>query len=174
MRITGIEARTYRQPLDPPFHAAWDPIPRTVIISTLVLVHTDEGITGCASGGDGFGDQALLERFLVGVDPLRTEVVREVCETIDFHGGRPWAVDVACWDVVGQALGQPIWKLLGGRSERLLAYVSTGELIDPDERARRAVALRDAGARAIKIRFHHEDWRETKDCARAASSSLSS
>jgi L-alanine-DL-glutamate epimerase-like enolase superfamily enzyme len=160
MKITGIESRTYRQVLEPPFHAAWDPIPRTQIIVTLVMVHTDEGLTGYASGGDGLPDRETLERFLVGVDPLRSEVVREVCETIDFHGGRPWAVDLACWDIAGQALGQPIWKLLGGRNERLHAYVSTGELIDPDERACRAVALRDAGAKAIKIRFHHADWRE--------------
>ena len=30
----------------------------------------------------------------------------------------------------------------------------------PDERARRVTALRDAGVRAVKLRFHHSDWRE--------------
>ena len=63
------------------------------------------------------------------------------CETVDFHGGRPWTAEVAVWDLVGKALGQPLWKLLGGRIERLLAYASSGELVEPEERARRCVAL---------------------------------
>ena len=160
MRITAVESRVYRYPLDPPFRAAWDPVPRTEQEATVVLVRTDENITGVASGGDGLPDRAQLERLLVGVDPLRTETVREICETVDFHGGRPWAVEVACWDALGKLLGEPVWRLLGGRQERLLAYASTGELATPSERAERAVGLRDAGLRALKIRFHHDDWRD--------------
>jgi D-galactarolactone cycloisomerase len=159
VKITGVETRTYRVSFDPPFHASWDPVPRTGQEATLVSVHTDAGVTGHASGGDGLPDRALLERFLIGVDVRRIEHVREVCETIDFHGGRPWAVEVACWDAFGKALGEPVWRLLGGRSERLLAYASTGERIEPAERARRAVGYRDAGVGALKIRFHDDDWR---------------
>jgi L-alanine-DL-glutamate epimerase-like enolase superfamily enzyme len=159
VRITGVEARTYRQVLDPPFAAAWDPVPRTEVRSTLVVVRTDEGVTGYASGGDGLPDRALLERLLVGTDPLRTEAVREVCETVDFHGGRPWAVEVACWDIAGKVAGLPLWRLLGGRSERLVAYVSTGERLEVDERVERCTALAAAGARAFKLRFSSSDWR---------------
>ena len=70
-----------------------------------MLVHTDEGVTGISSGGDGLPDRALLERLLVGRDPLRTECIREICETVDFHGGRPWAVEIAVWDLVGKIAG---------------------------------------------------------------------
>jgi L-alanine-DL-glutamate epimerase-like enolase superfamily enzyme len=87
-------------------------------------------------------------------------VVRELCETVDFHGGRPWTLEVAVWDLVGKAAGQPLWRLLGGRSERLLAYASTGEHASPDERAARVVALRDQGVKAVKLRFHLDDWRQ--------------
>jgi L-alanine-DL-glutamate epimerase-like enolase superfamily enzyme len=66
---------------------------------------------------------------------------------------------VAVWDLVGRALGQPLWRLLGGRRERLLAYASTGELVGPEERVRRARELRDRGIRALKVRFHLDDWR---------------
>ncbi|HEU0335558.1 MAG TPA: mandelate racemase/muconate lactonizing enzyme family protein, partial [Gaiellaceae bacterium] len=97
---------------------------------------------------------------LVGVDPLRTEVVRELLESVDFHGGRPWTLEAAVWDLVGRSLGEPLWKLLGGRQERLLAYASSGEPVPADERVRRCVALRDAGVRAVKLRFHRADWRE--------------
>jgi L-alanine-DL-glutamate epimerase-like enolase superfamily enzyme len=159
VRIESVEVRRYGVALDPPFPAAWDPVPRARSEAALVIVRADDGTTGYASG-DELPDAALLERLLVGLDPRRTEVVRELCETVDFHGGRPWIAEVAVWDLAARALGEPLWRLLGGRSERLLAYASSGELVEPAERARRVLALRDAGVRAVKIRFHHADWRE--------------
>jgi D-galactarolactone cycloisomerase len=158
VRIAGIEVRRYAFPLDPPFLAAWDPAPRRTAEASLVIVRSDDGVEGYASG-DRLPDAALLERLLAGIDPLRTEVVREICETVDFHGGRPWTAEVAVWDLAGRALGEPLWRLLGGRSERLLAYASSGELVDAEERARRVCDLRDRGVRAVKLRFHHADWR---------------
>ncbi|MFL5927663.1 MAG: mandelate racemase/muconate lactonizing enzyme family protein [Gaiellaceae bacterium] len=159
MRIGGVEARKYVFPFEPPLRVAWDPVPRRNQEATIVIVSTDDGIQGCASG-DALPDRELLERLLIGVDPLRTEVVREVCETVDFHHGRPWTLEVAVWDLVGKALETPCWQLLGGRSESLLAYASSAELLSAEERAARVVALRDAGLRAVKIRFHHSDWRD--------------
>jgi D-galactarolactone cycloisomerase len=160
MRIVSVETRTYRQPFDPPFRAAWDPVPRASQDATLVIVTADDGSAGYASGGDGLPDRELLERLLQGSDPRDVERVGRVCETVDFHGGRPWAVEIACWDLAGRAAGDPVWSLLGGDGRRLAAYASTGELAAPDERARRAVALRDSGVRALKVRFHHQDWRD--------------
>ncbi len=159
MRISAIETRRYVFPFDPPLRVAWDPEPRTTQEATVVIVSSDEGIEGCASG-DALPDRALLERLLVGVDPLRTEVVRELCETVDFHHARPWTVEAAIWDLAGKTLETPCWRLLGGRSERLLAYASTAELLSPEERVARVLTLRDAGVRAVKIRFHHADWRD--------------
>jgi D-galactarolactone cycloisomerase len=75
------------------------------------------------------------------------------------------------WDLAGKALGLPCWQLLGGRSDRLLAYASNAELLTAEERVARVLSLRDAGVRAIKIRFHHSDWREdvaTVEAVRAA------
>lgn len=159
MRITSVESRRYRVEFDPPFRAAWDPVPRDHQVATLVGVHTDEGLSGWASG-DALPDRAQLESLLVGRDPSRTEIIRELGETVDFHGSRPWIAEAAVWDLIGKAAGLPVWKLLGGRSERLFAYASTGELVNADEQARRCVALRDKGVRAVKLRFHHGDWRE--------------
>jgi D-galactarolactone cycloisomerase len=159
MRIAQVETRRYVFPFEPPLRVAWDPEPRTRQEATLVIVRSDDGAEGYASG-DALPDRELLERLLVGVDPLRTEVVRELCETVDFHHGRPWTVEAAVWDLVGKALGVPCAQLLGGRSERLLAYASAAEPLAADERAARVRELRDAGIRAVKIRFHHADWRD--------------
>src|SRR4051812_34644550 len=153
LRITAVDTRTYRIALVPPFRAAWDPVPRATFEATLVVVSTDAGITGYASGGDGLPDREALERLLLGVAPRRGEHVREVCETIDFHGGRPWAVEVACWDIAGKAAGEPLWRLLGGRADRIGAYASSGELAGPDERAARAKRLAEGGGGGTKNRL---------------------
>jgi D-galactarolactone cycloisomerase len=166
MRIARVEARRYVYPLDPPLRVAWDPIPRAQQEATIVIVTSDEGVQGCASG-DALPDRELLERLLAGVDPLRIEVVREVCETVDFHHGRPWTVEAAVWDLVGRALDVPCWQLLGGRSDRLLAYASSAEPLSAEDRVARVLALRDAGLRAVKIRFHHDDWRQDVETVEA-------
>jgi len=159
LRIASVEVRRYGVPLDPPFRAAWDPEPRTRSEAALVIVRAEDGTAGYASG-DELPDVRQLERLLVGLDPRRTEVVRELCETVDFHGGRPWTAEVAVWDLAARLLGEPLWRLLGGRSDRIGAYASSGELVEPAERAARVRALRDAGVRAVKLRFHRPDWRE--------------
>ena len=46
VRITAIRTQRLRLPLDPPFHAAWDPVPRAELEATVVRVQTDEGVTG--------------------------------------------------------------------------------------------------------------------------------
>ena len=85
--------------------------------------------------------------------------VHAVLETVDFHHGRNWTLEVAVWDLVGRARGEPVWRLLGGTRDRILAYASTGELVSAEERVRRCLALRDAGVRAVKLRLHSADWR---------------
>ena len=170
MRIASVETRRYAVPFEPPVKVAWDPVPRARQEATLTIVHSDEGVDGYASG-DALPDREQLERLVVGLDPFRTEVVREICETVDLHGSRPWTLEVAVWDLVGRALDTPCWRLLGGRNERLLAYASSCERVDAAERVRRCVALRDAGVRAVKIRLDAGGWRqdvETVEQVRAA------
>ena len=158
MRIAAIETRVYRYPFDPPFSAAWDPEPRMHQDATIVIVRSDDGVEGYASG-DGVPDRDLLERLLVGCDAEESDTVHGIVESVDFHHGRNWIVEVAVWDLVGRAHDQPLWRLLGGDRDRLVAYASSGELVAADERVRRCLALRDAGVRAVKLRLHSTDWR---------------
>ena len=157
MRIAEVETRAYRYPLDPPFAVAWDPEPRTHQDATIVIVRSDDGVEGYASG-DAVPDRELLDRLLRGVDPGRADDVYAICETVDFHHGRNWTLEVAVWDLVGRAQNEPVWKVLGGNGNRPLAYASSGELVSAEDRARRCRALRDAGIRAVKLRLHSNDW----------------
>ena len=158
MKIVSIETRVYRYPLDPPFLAAWDPEPRTFQEATVVVVRSDGGVEGFASG-DAVPDRAVLEHLLVGRDASDTHTVHGIVETVDFHYGRNWIVEIALWDLLGRERGEPVWRLLGGEHDRILAYASSGELVDADERVRRCAALHAAGLRAVKIRLHSQDWR---------------
>lgn len=152
MRITDITFERLRLPLDPPFHAAWDPLPRTRFDSTLVRVHTDVGLVGIGSGDamTGLGEYTHL---FAGEDPRRLARHARVLETIEFHAGRPWPLEAALWDLTGQALGVPCATLLGGATDRLPAYVSWGELRAPRQRAEDATALVERGVRAVKVRI---------------------
>ena len=151
MRITGIALQRLRIPLDPPFAAAWDPVPRTVFPVTLVRVETDEGVVGIGSGDtmDGFEG---FEHLFLGGDPLAIEHHVQVLETIDFHAGRYWPLEAALWDIAGQVAGVPVARLLGGALDAIPAYASCGMLLPAAERAESALRLREEGFRALKIR----------------------
>ena len=79
---------------------------------------------------------------------------------IDFHYGRCWPLDLALWDLAGKITGQPCWKLLGGLSNRVRAYASSGTLRDPGAWPTPRSAIWPKGFRALKIRFHRGDWRD--------------
>ncbi|MGP0050325.1 MAG: mandelate racemase/muconate lactonizing enzyme family protein, partial [Solirubrobacteraceae bacterium] len=152
MKITGIDLERLRLPLDPPFHAAWDPVPRTRFDATLVRVRTDEGVCGVASGDTmtGFDE---FEHLFIGADPLALAAHARTLETISFHAGRYWPLEAALWDLAGRALGVPVSRLLGGALDRVAVYASWGELRSPGRRAEDARALIAAGFQAVKVRI---------------------
>ena len=152
MKITGIRIDRLRIPLDPPFPAAWDPEPRTVFPVSIVRVETDEGVVGVGSGDTMDGFDAFSHLFL-GRDPLAVARHVRALETIDFHAGRYWPLEVALWDIVGQVAGLPVATLFGGALEAIPAYASCGMTLPAAERAESALRLREAGYRALKIRI---------------------
>ena len=158
MQIESIEIHHYRLPLDPPFHAAWDPRPRASHTATLVRVQA-EGCEGVGSG-DAMLGFAGHEHLFLGEDPFAIERHVRLLDNLQFHYGRMWPLEVALWDLMGKLSGQPVWKLLGGRNPRLRLYASTGQRLPPDERARTAHALHDQGFTALKLRCHAADPRD--------------
>jgi len=159
MKITSIEISHHRLPLDPPFRASWDTRPRTEFDATIVRVMTDEGSVGIGSGDlmVGFGGH---ETLFVGRSPMEVERHVRVLDNIAFHYGRCWPLDLALWDLAGKITGQPVWRLLGGRSDRVPAYASSGTLRGPEALADTAERYLERGFRAMKIRFHRGDWRD--------------
>lgn len=152
MKITEIRLDRLRLALDPPFRAAWDPEPRRSFDATVVRVHTDEGLVGIGSGDTMDGFEAFQHLF-VGTDPTAIGRHVRVIESINFHAGRFWPLEAALWDLVGQLHEVPVSHLFGNTTDRLPAYLSTGEVKTPGERVDSALAARSAGFRAMKIRI---------------------
>lgn len=159
MRIERIDVTRHRLRLDPPFHASWDTVPRTSFEAAVVRVVTDEGLVGIGSGDLMLGFERHEELF-IGRDPLDLDRHWRVLDNLAFHYSRYWPLDLALWDLAGKILGQPVWRLLGGRTNRTRLYASTGTLRDPSAMADAAYALLEAGFPAMKIRFHRGDWRD--------------
>ena len=130
-------------------------------------ISTDEGITGIA--GPLWPDPARLvltqlAHLLLGQDPLATERLWDQMHRFQVHGRQGdamiaiSAVDCALWDIKGQALGQPIWRLLGGPTRtEVPAYASLlGYAVEDLGRVReRALRYRELGYSAQKWFFRH-------------------
>lgn len=152
MKITAIEITQHQLALDPPFAPSWSSKPRTKFDATIVRVHTDGGPTGVGSGDYMLGF-AGHESLFVGEDPLRLERHYRVLNHINFHYGRCWPLDLALWDLAGKITGQPCWKLLGGLSNRIPCYASSGTLRSGPELAGLAERVAERGFKAMKVRF---------------------
>lgn len=131
-------------------------------VHTLVAVHTDAGLTGIGSVFTSDllvrGALKVLEPLLIGENALEPERVSEKLHQNTFWQGRGGSithaisgVDIALWDILGQATGQPVGRLLGGRyRERVRPYASV-LMEEPSVLADRLKRIKADGFRAFKI-----------------------
>ena len=134
--------------------------------STLVRVTTDEGVTGwgevCPLGttylpahADGArAALALLAPAVVGVDPTNLAAVGAAMDrALAGHEYAKSPIDVACWDVLGRALGVSVTTLLGGvRQTSFPLYVAV-PLGSPDEMTDYVLARRDEGTHRFQLKI---------------------
>lgn len=148
----SIDISHHQLPLDPPFPASWDPVPRTRFPVTIVRVTDADGNVGIGSGDAmyGFGDQA---KWFLGQDAGALAQHAARLGNVDFHAGRPWPLDLALWDLAGKVAGRPVWRMLGGTSPRLRLYASTAVHRSAADTAEVARRMLDLGFEAMKLRF---------------------
>ena len=134
---------------------------------TYVVVTTDDGLTGVGEtrmlshtealqgylaeaatnhvlGSDPFDIESLVQRMKYGDYGRAGEIVMSGIA----------CVEMACWDIVGKALGQPVWRLLGGKvRDRVKAYANGWYTVErtPDEFHAAARRVVDRGYRALKL-----------------------
>jgi L-alanine-DL-glutamate epimerase-like enolase superfamily enzyme len=71
-------------------------------------------------------------------------------------------IDIALWDLAAQRAELPLWRLLGGTADAVVAYNTDGGWLNfsEDELTRDLLSLVDQGWRRVKIKVGKEDWRE--------------
>lgn len=165
MKITDLEAYLCHYPLPDTFYPTWIPgYPQSSNSCLILILKTDEGIEGyCATVG--FLDEAkglvsLLRPFLLNRDPFQVEDTLRMLRSASFLGYKGWFAEVALWDIIGKVTGQPIYRLLGGGPDKILAYASTGELHPPEQRAEEVLKLKEMGFKAVKLRVKAMQMRE--------------
>jgi galactonate dehydratase len=134
---------------------------------TLVEVRTDEGLVGVGEARMVNHTDALLgylaqatRTHVIGSDPFEIESLVQRMLRNDYGRAGEIAmsgiatVELACWDIVGKALGQPVHRLFGGAvRERIPAYANGWYTVqrEPDEFYAAARAVVERGYRALKV-----------------------
>src|SRR3954464_8436913 len=131
-------------------------------VHTLMSVQTDEGLTGLGSvfTSDHLvrGALKLLEPLLLGENALEPERVSEKLHQHTFWQGRGGSVthaisgiDIALWDILGKATGQPGGRPLGGRFSQGVRPYASVLMEEPARLAARLAQIKALGFRAFKI-----------------------
>jgi len=131
-------------------------------VHTLIAVHTDAGITGY---GSVFTNGGLVEAALKVLEPLYSaenalepERISEKLNQNTFWMGRGGTlthtisgIDIALWDILGKALGQPVGRLLGGTYRNRVKPYCSLLMEEPDAMRSTLEQYRAQGFRAFKI-----------------------
>ena len=171
MKITHVTTRILKTPADNPLVVGL-PAPTDTREFVTLELGTDQGLTGV--GLTFFGGALTpalkaavdgLAGLLIGDDPTQTEAIAAKARRAAGGSGPGGiftlalsAVDIACWDLKGKALGRSVAALLGGLRERVPTYAS-GALMRPhpiDYLAKAGPRLRDMGFRQMKMQCGSE------------------
>jgi L-talarate/galactarate dehydratase len=171
MKITHVTTRALRTPADNPLVVGL-PAPTDTREFVTLELGTDQGAVGL--GLTFFGGALTpalraavdeLARLTIGEDPNQVEAITAKLRRAAGSSGPGGiftlalsAVDIACWDLKGKAMGQSVCALLGGLRDRVTTYAS-GALMRPhpiDYLAKAGPRLRDMGFRQMKMQCGSE------------------
>ena len=146
MRISRISVWQIDLPLHTPYFLSGGRLRFDSLDSTIIRIDTDEGLSGwgeaCPWGhtylpAHGPGVRAglgMLAPAMLGLDPRGLDHLNAVMDaTLPGHPYVKSAIDIACWDIFGQAAGMPVWQCLGGHEATRVAVNSSISTGTPDE-----------------------------------------
>jgi cis-L-3-hydroxyproline dehydratase len=165
MKITGIKAYRVELPLHETTYKWSGGKSVTVFDSTIVQVDTDAGLTGygevCPLGpfylpAYADGVRAGLKELgphLIGHDPRQLmKLNRTMDAALKGHPYVKSGIDIACWDILGQAAGLPVCELLGGRyGDDVLLYRAISQE-SPEQMAAKVAGYRAEGYRRFQLK----------------------
>ncbi len=138
MKITRISVWQLTLPLSEPYRLSGGRLLFESLDSTFVRIDTDAGLSGWGEGcpwgntylpAHGPGVRAglgIIAPALLGHDPRALDSINRIMDvTLPGHSYVKSAIDIGCWDILGQAAGLPLWQLLGGESAEAVAVNSS-------------------------------------------------
>ncbi|MBI4278901.1 MAG: mandelate racemase/muconate lactonizing enzyme family protein [Armatimonadetes bacterium] len=147
----------------------------TSLLSTVVRICTDTGHEGWGEVcplGPGYlpafaeGARSALRELapqLLGLDPLNLAVVNAAMDSaLRGHGYAKSAVDIACWDLLGKATGQPVSTLLGGRRQETYPLYIAVPLGTPEEMAVYVRARKGEGFRKFQLKVGDDPYTDAR------------
>ena len=163
MKIIDAKLQVVEVPLPHPFPSTWNPgNPETKLFVTIAEIITDDGIHGYGAACD--SSQLLagiwdthIRPLVIGKEITQVEAINTGLVNASLYAYRPWCVEVAVWDALGKYANLPIYKMLGGVQDKVLAYASTGSLKSVEERVEDAERYIAEGFKMMKLRAHHDD-----------------
>ncbi|MBQ1016652.1 mandelate racemase/muconate lactonizing enzyme family protein [Micromonospora sp. D93] len=158
MRITGYRTLSTVQEWGRPVGDANGVFADGVVPVSIVIVDTDEGISGV-----GLGPHVEIERIFPAIEGEDPRAVTSLYDRMLRHTfkaghagpvfGTIGALDTALWDIKAQAAGEPLWRLLGGRDRRVTAYASGLDIgLTDDELVAEYEVYASHGLRAAKLK----------------------
>jgi len=135
--------------------------------AVVVKIHTDEGITGVAETGDtspwymGESQDSIMHninkvfgpQILLGEDPFNIErIVARMDKAARVNNQSKAVIDYALHDIMGKALGVPVYKLLGGLSNEKIALAFVMSSGTTDEVGAEGKSLVKAGFKGLKLK----------------------
>ena len=165
MKITKIEVIPVSIPFVKPIVMSGGP---AIQADNVVLkIHTDEGITGVSECGDtslwymGESQDSIMyniarnfgPRILLGEDPFNIEtIVAKMDKAAKANNQSKATVDHALYDLMGKALGVPVYKLLGGLSNEKIALAFVMSSGSAEAVGAEGKALVKAGFQGLKLK----------------------
>jgi L-alanine-DL-glutamate epimerase-like enolase superfamily enzyme len=130
MKITGFRVQQYLMRMDRAVGDANLPEGVDLMPGSILYLDTDEGIVGIALGYGG-ASVPLLFQVIEGADPRETVGLwirmNDVLHKAGNEGEANYAfglLDIALWDLKSKLAGEPLWRTLGARTNRVKAYAS--------------------------------------------------
>lgn len=162
MRITKMEVVPVALRLREPYTIAYETVSETTNI--FIRIETNGGLNGfgCAAPDLGVtGERAdetaatlagPVSEELKGSDCLRpARILEQVRPLLKSRPSAMAAVDMALYDLMGQAAGLPLWRMLGGYRDRMRTSITIGILSEADT-VQHARAFVERGFRCLKIK----------------------
>jgi L-alanine-DL-glutamate epimerase-like enolase superfamily enzyme len=157
----------------------------TAEYATLVKISTDEGLVGWGeecpfsptymvafAEGARAGIQ-LMGPALIGADPRQIEDVYARMDSVLYgHAYAKSPIDIACWDILGQATGLPVSDLLGGTLQPRFPLYYVVSVDRPEKMRAQAETLLQQGFRRFQVKVGSGHWREDVERARACLEAL--